>query len=64
MLINEKDNLKENCLCLGILNGSAKSFTKVYEGERNIQIIMICIGVFAFTIIQDFIRALWCTLKH
>ena len=65
MSINEKNHLEDKHLYLGFLNGSAKSFTRIYvEGDRNIQIIMICIGVFAFTIIQDFVRALWRTIKH
>ena len=64
MSITEKDNFEEPCLCLGVINGSAKSFTKIYdERETNIQIIIVCIGVFAFTIFQDFLRALLHTLK-
>jgi hypothetical protein len=64
MSITEKDNFQEPCLCLGVINGSAKSFTKTYEErETNLQIIIVCIGVFAFTIFQDFLRALWRTLK-
>ena len=64
MSIIEKDNFQEPCLCLGVINGSAKSFIKIYdEGETNIQIIIVCMVVFAFTIVQDFLRALWYTLK-
>jgi hypothetical protein len=64
MSITGKGNFQETCLCLGVINGSAKSFTKVYdERERNIQILIVCISVFAFTIIEDFLRALWRTFK-
>jgi hypothetical protein len=64
MPITEKDNFEEPCLCLGVINGSAKSFIRTYEeGETNIQIIIVCIVVFAFTIVQDFLRALWSALK-
>jgi hypothetical protein len=65
MPITEKDNFEEPCLCLGVINGSVKSFTKVYEErETNIQIIIVCIGVFAFTIVKDFLWALFHTLKR
>jgi len=61
MSINEQE---EPCICLGVINGSANSFTKIYdERETNIQIIIVCIGVFAFTIFQDFLRALLRTLN-
>jgi hypothetical protein len=62
MSINEQE---EPCICLGVINGSANSFTKIYdERETNIQIIIVCIGVFAFTIFQNFSCALWLTLKE
>ena len=65
MPINDQDNSEESCLCLGVINGSAKGFTRTYnEGETNIQILIVCVGVFAFTICQDFCRALWRTLKN
>lgn len=55
MSMNEND---KSCLSLGVLNGSAKSFVKIYnERETHIQILFACMGVFAFTIFQDFIRA-------
>lgn len=61
MSITEKE---EPCLCLGVINGSAKSFIKKYdEGETNIHIIIVCMVVFTFTIVQDFLRVLWHTLK-
>lgn len=62
MSINETE---ESCLCLGVLNGSAKSFIRTYdEGETNIQIIIVYMGVFAFTIFQDFFHALLRLLKQ
>ena len=61
MLINKQD---ESWFSLGVINGSAKSFVRTYDdAERNIQILLICIGVFALTICEDFCRALWQALK-
>ncbi len=55
---------KDDCLCLGIINGSAKSFIRTYEKrETNVQIMIACISIFAYTIFQDFLRALWRTLR-
>lgn len=49
---------------LGIINGSVRSFTQKYDArETNIQIIVICLGIFAFSIFKDFIYTLWHTLK-
>jgi hypothetical protein len=61
MSINEQG---QSCLCPGVINVSAKSFTKIYDDqEKNIQIIIVSIGVFAYTIFKDFVCALLHTLK-
>lgn len=57
MLTNDQD---DSCFCLGMINGSAKSFVQTYDhAETNIQILLICMVVFALTICEDFCRALW-----
>ena len=61
MLTNDQD---DSCFCLGMINGSAKSFVQTYDqAETNIQILLICMTVFALTICEDFYRALSNALK-
>ena len=65
MSIIVNDKFQGSHLYLGVVNGSAKTFSRFDESrERNIQIIIVCIMVFAYSIVEDFLRGLIHVLRH
>ena len=55
-----RSEIQESFVFIGAVNDSVRTFTRACEDRpMNTEIIITCIAIFAFSIVQDFLRALW-----
>ena len=56
--------IHESFVFIGVVNDSVRTFTRSYEHRpRNTEIVITCIAIFAFSIVQDFLHALWRAIR-